>query len=53
MRELGQKTNDVNRMQGWAGQAAALAREEPAAEFVHRVWNDAEQLLPWGSGRYP
>ena len=53
MRELGQKTNDVNRMQAWAGQAAALAREEPAAEFVHRVWNDAEQLLPWGSGRYP
>ena len=36
MRELGQKTNDVNRM-AWAGQAAALAREEPAAEFVHRV----------------
>ena len=53
MRELGQKTNDVNRMQAWAGQAAALAREEPAAEFVHRVWNDAQQLLPWGSGRYP
>jgi nitronate monooxygenase len=46
MRELGQKTNDVNRMQAWAGQAAALAREEPAAEFVNRVWNDAQQLLP-------
>jgi nitronate monooxygenase len=46
MRELGQKTNDVNRMQAWAGQAAALARDEPAAEFVHRVWNEAQQLLP-------
>jgi nitronate monooxygenase len=46
MRELGQKTNDVNRMQAWAGQAAALAREEPAGEFVNRVWNDAQQLLP-------
>jgi nitronate monooxygenase len=47
MRELGQKTNDVNRM-AWAGQAAALAREEPAAEFVHRVWK-AQQLLSWDS----
>jgi nitronate monooxygenase len=46
MRELGQKTNDVHRMQAWAGQAGALAREEPAAEFVRRVWNDAQQLLP-------
>src|SRR5262249_48752928 len=46
MREFGQKTNDVHRMQAWAGQAAALARPEPAAEFVRRVWNDAQELLP-------
>jgi nitronate monooxygenase len=46
MRELGQKTNDVNRMQAWAGQSGALAREEPASEFVDRVWREAQELLP-------
>jgi nitronate monooxygenase len=46
MRESGQKTNDVHRMQAWAGQAGALARPEPAAEFVRRVWNEAQELLP-------
>ena len=46
MRELGQKTNDLHRMQAWAGQAAALAREEPAGDFARRLWKDAEDLLP-------
>jgi nitronate monooxygenase len=46
MREAGQKADDVHRMQAWAGQSAALARAEPAAAFVHRVWEDAERLLP-------
>jgi nitronate monooxygenase len=46
MRELGQQTNDVHRMQAWAGQSGALARKEPAAEFVRRVWNDAQELMP-------
>ena len=46
MRELGQKTNDVHRMQAWAGQAGALARAEPAGEFISRVWREAEELLP-------
>jgi hypothetical protein len=31
-------------MQAWAGQGAALARPEPAAEFVRRIWQEA--LLP-------
>jgi nitronate monooxygenase len=46
MRELGQRTDDVHRMQAWAGQAGALAREEPAAEFAHRIWAEAQELLP-------
>jgi nitronate monooxygenase len=46
MRELGQNTNDVHRMQAWAGQAGSLARAEPAGEFISRVWREAEELLP-------
>jgi nitronate monooxygenase len=46
MREAGQKADDVHRMQAWAGQSGALAREEPAATFVSRVWEEAERLLP-------
>ncbi len=34
------------RMQAWAGQAAALARAEPAVEVVVRLWQEAETLLP-------
>jgi nitronate monooxygenase len=45
MRELGLKTNDVHRMQAWAGQAAAFARAEPAADYVRRLWSEAERLL--------
>jgi hypothetical protein len=33
-------------MQMLAGQAAALARVEPAAEVVRRLWEDAVALLP-------
>ncbi len=46
MREAGLKSHDVNRMQAWAGQAAAFARDEPAGEFVQRLWAGAEMLLP-------
>jgi len=46
MRDAGAKALDVHRMQAWAGQAAALARAEPAAEFVARLWQEAEKLLP-------
>jgi nitronate monooxygenase len=45
MRELGGKAGDIHRMQAWAGQSAALARAEPAAEVVNRLWRDAEALL--------
>ena len=46
MREAGGKVGDVHRMQAWAGQAAALARAEPAGELVTRFWREAEALLP-------
>ena len=46
MREAGGQAGDVHRMQAWAGQAAALARAEPAAELVTRLWEEAERLLP-------
>jgi nitronate monooxygenase len=41
-------SQDVHRMQAWAGQAGALARAEPAGELVLRLWQEAEALLPGG-----
>jgi nitronate monooxygenase len=46
MRDAAEKADDVHRMQAWAGQSGALAREEPAAAFVSRVWEEAQRLLP-------
>jgi nitronate monooxygenase len=46
MRDAGGRAGDVHRMQAWAGQAAALARAEPADELVQRLWQDAQALLP-------
>ena len=48
MRDAAGKSRDVHRMQAWAGQAAALARAEPAGELVLRLWQEAEALLPSG-----
>ena len=46
MREAATRADDVQRMQAWAGQAAAMARAEPAGEVVRRLWEEAEALLP-------
>ena len=46
MRQAGQQRGDIHRMQLWAGQSAALAREEPAEEIVRRLWQEALRLLP-------
>ena len=46
MKEAGQRAQDIDRMQAWAGQAAALARIEPAATLARRLWTEAEALLP-------
>jgi nitronate monooxygenase len=45
MRNDAQRTSDVQRMQVWAGQSAALARAEPAGELVKRIWSEAQALL--------
>jgi len=45
MRAAGTKTGDIERMQAWAGQSAALARAEPAAALLARIWQDAQALL--------
>jgi nitronate monooxygenase len=46
MREAASHAGDWDRMQLWAGQSANLARPEPAAEFIRRIWAQAEALLP-------
>lgn len=45
MRQAGGKAGDLHRMQAWAGQSAAMARAEPAAEVVRRLWQAAQALL--------
>jgi nitronate monooxygenase len=46
MRQAALAENDVQRMAAWAGQGAALARPEPAADFVRRIWAEIQALLP-------
>ena len=45
MRAAAQRAGDLQRMQAWAGQAAALAQAEPAAELVRRMWHEARSLV--------
>lgn len=45
MRAEAQAAGDLQRMQAWAGQAAALGRAEPAAAAVGRIWGEAQALL--------
>ena len=45
MRGAAVKEGDVERMQAWAGQSAALARAEPAASLYRRLWAEASALL--------
>ena len=46
MRDDAQKVCDKERLQAWAGQSASLARAEPAADLVRRIWQQATALLP-------
>ncbi|HWN32332.1 MAG TPA: nitronate monooxygenase [Pseudonocardia sp.] len=41
----GTPADGLDRANHWAGQSAALAREEPAGEIVARMWHDASTLL--------
>ncbi|MGE3925174.1 MAG: NAD(P)H-dependent flavin oxidoreductase [Lautropia sp.] len=45
MRTAAQRNGDVQRMQVWSGQSAAMAQAKPAAEIVHGLWNGAQALL--------
>ncbi|MFZ6645090.1 NAD(P)H-dependent flavin oxidoreductase [Undibacterium sp. TJN25] len=45
MRADALKTGDVQRMQAWAGQAAAIARAIPAAELTRRLWDETKALF--------
>lgn len=45
MRSAAQKQNDIDGMQAWAGQSAALAMAEPAAHLVQRLWDGARVIL--------
>jgi nitronate monooxygenase len=45
MRAAAAKAGDIERMQAWAGQSAALAQNTPAGELVRSFWEDAQALL--------
>lgn len=45
MRQTASAAGDFTRMQAWAGQSGAMAVDEPAADLVRRVWNEARALF--------
>lgn len=45
MRRKALEQGTLQTMQAWAGQASRLARPEPAAQVVPRLWREAQELL--------
>jgi nitronate monooxygenase len=45
LRESGTKAGDIQRMQAWAGQSAAMGRAIPAGDLVREMWDVADALL--------
>ena len=45
MRDAAGSAGNVDRMQAWAGQAAAMARAEPAGEVARDLWERGRALL--------
>ena len=45
MRDAGTMNNDIDRMQAWAGQSAALARPRAAGAIACALWPGARGLL--------
>ena len=45
MRADAQQAGDVERMQAWAGQSAALGRPQPAGDMVREIWTVCRGLL--------
>lgn len=46
MRGAAARRGDLDGMQAWAGQAAAMARAEPAGRLTAALWEAASTLLP-------
>lgn len=51
MRRQGLEQGSLRTMQAWAGQAARLARPEPAAQGIQRLWAEAAALLDGSNSR--
>jgi nitronate monooxygenase len=47
MRSAAVREGDIDRMQAWAGQSAALAKASPAGELTQQLWAEAQRLLAW------
>jgi nitronate monooxygenase len=47
MRAAALREGDIERMQAWAGQSAALAKAVPAGDLTREIWREAEALLGW------
>jgi nitronate monooxygenase len=45
LRESGANAGDIERMQAWAGQSAAMSQAIPAGELVRELWQVADGLL--------
>ena len=45
LRDAGTTANDIDRMQAWAGQSAAMALALPADQIVTKLWDGARALL--------
>lgn len=45
LRDAAVKNNDIDRLQAWAGQSAALALPRPAGDIVEHLWGGARELL--------
>ncbi len=45
MRKAAEAAGDLQRLQAWAGQAAALAVPQPAGDVTRRLWQGATALL--------
>ncbi|MFK8079994.1 MAG: NAD(P)H-dependent flavin oxidoreductase [Granulosicoccus sp.] len=46
MRKQALESDDLSRMQSWAGQSAAYARDGSASDIVTDLWSEAQALLP-------
>ena len=45
MRDAAAKSNDIDRMQAWAGQSGGLALSRPAGDVVRDLWEAAKAML--------